>query len=141
MTPQEIQALINAKIAGQGSAVDVGGALPQILSGILEIAQSGQKPVLEIEMQAEDETVEHVLDLLTLNGKTPTLEEMLDFEVGSVVYVQGFGKMLATIVNKTAFALIIMFGFYNADYGSGGKIFLNLASPTEPSSSILLFDV
>ena len=35
MSPQEIQALIDAKIAGQGSAVDVGGALPQILSGIL----------------------------------------------------------------------------------------------------------
>jgi hypothetical protein len=41
MTPQEIQALINAKIAGQGSAVDVGGALPQILSEILTLAQSG----------------------------------------------------------------------------------------------------
>lgn len=40
MTPQEIQSLINEKIAGQGSAVDVGGALPQILSGILELAKT-----------------------------------------------------------------------------------------------------
>lgn len=38
MTKEEIQALINAKIAGQGSAVDTGGALPTILSEILELA-------------------------------------------------------------------------------------------------------
>lgn len=35
MTKQEIQALIDAKIAGQGSAVDTGGALPAILSAII----------------------------------------------------------------------------------------------------------
>ena len=42
MTKEEIQALIDAKIAGQGSAIDIGGALPAILGGILELAtQSG----------------------------------------------------------------------------------------------------
>lgn len=39
MTKQEIQALIDAKIAGQGSAVDVGGALPTILSEIIDTIQ------------------------------------------------------------------------------------------------------
>lgn len=34
MTQSELMALINAKIAGQGSAVDVGGALPAILSAL-----------------------------------------------------------------------------------------------------------
>lgn len=38
MTKEQIQALIDAKIAGQGSAVDVGGALPAILSEILNLA-------------------------------------------------------------------------------------------------------
>lgn len=42
MTKQEIQALIDAKIAGQGSAVDIGGALPTILSEILNMAASGE---------------------------------------------------------------------------------------------------
>lgn len=42
MTKQEIIALIDAKIAGQGSAVDVGGALPQILKEILDKAASGE---------------------------------------------------------------------------------------------------
>lgn len=40
MTKEQIQALINAKIAGQGSAVDVGGALPSILSEILDLASA-----------------------------------------------------------------------------------------------------
>lgn len=34
MTQNDILALINAKIAGQGSAVDIGGALPVILSAL-----------------------------------------------------------------------------------------------------------
>ena len=37
MTKQQIADLIAAKISGQGSAVDVGGALPAILNGILEL--------------------------------------------------------------------------------------------------------
>ena len=41
MNKQQIQALIDAKIAGQGSAVDVGGALPTILHEILEAAFAG----------------------------------------------------------------------------------------------------
>ena len=41
MTKQEIQALIDAKIAGQGSAVDAGGALPKILTEILNAAFAG----------------------------------------------------------------------------------------------------
>lgn len=42
MNKQEIQALIDAKIAGQGSAIDVGGALPTILHEILEMAAGGE---------------------------------------------------------------------------------------------------
>ena len=38
MTQSELMALINAKIAGQGSAVDVGGALPAILSALAAAA-------------------------------------------------------------------------------------------------------
>lgn len=38
MKQNEIMALINAKIAGQGSAVDIGGALPVILSALASAA-------------------------------------------------------------------------------------------------------
>lgn len=42
MTKDEIIALIDAKIAGQGTMVDAGSALPAILKGILEIAVGGE---------------------------------------------------------------------------------------------------
>ena len=38
MTQSELMALINAKIAGQGSAVDIGGALPAILAALAAVA-------------------------------------------------------------------------------------------------------
>ena len=38
MTQSELMALIDAKIAGQGSAVDAGGALPAILSALAAAA-------------------------------------------------------------------------------------------------------
>lgn len=41
MSKEEIKALILAKIAGQGSMVDVGGALPTILDAILDIIPEG----------------------------------------------------------------------------------------------------
>jgi len=86
MTPQEIQALINAKIAGQGSAVDVGGALPQILSGILEVAQSGaQKTVVEIVGGVGDGTLEEALAALTINGEPATYEKIHALEIGQFI--------------------------------------------------------
>lgn len=36
MTPQEIKELVSKKIAGQGSQVDIGGALAEILNGIVD---------------------------------------------------------------------------------------------------------
>lgn len=41
MTKEEILALINAKIAGQGTNIDAGSALPEILSGILGLIPDG----------------------------------------------------------------------------------------------------
>ena len=41
MTLQEIKELVSKKIAGQGSQVDIGGALAEILNGIIDIAGAG----------------------------------------------------------------------------------------------------
>lgn len=38
MTIQEIKELVSKKIAGQGSQVDIGGALAEILNGIIDMA-------------------------------------------------------------------------------------------------------
>lgn len=44
MTPNEIKTLIDQKIAGQGSMVDVGGALPTILKEIVDMASDTPAP-------------------------------------------------------------------------------------------------
>ena len=41
MTSQEVRALIDAKIKGQGTAVDAGSVLPAILTGILDLIEQG----------------------------------------------------------------------------------------------------
>lgn len=80
MNQQQIQALIDAKIAGQGSAVDVGGALPQILSEILELASQGGGAVthnLEILDDIFDATYNEALGRLSLDGQTPTVQDLI----------------------------------------------------------------
>ena len=59
MTTQEIKDLIASKIAGQGSAVDAGSALPEILGGVVDLLKNQQDKV-------------NVLDgiVVTLNGNT-----------------------------------------------------------------------
>lgn len=44
MTTQEIKDLIASKIAGQGSAVDAGSALPEILNGIVDAIAAIPEP-------------------------------------------------------------------------------------------------
>lgn len=41
MTKEEIKALVSAKIAGQGSMVDIGGALPEIINAIVDAIPEG----------------------------------------------------------------------------------------------------
>ena len=47
MTKEQIYALIDAKIAGQGTVVDAGSVLPNILGGILEIIPDNAGDILE----------------------------------------------------------------------------------------------
>ena len=70
MTKEEIKALIDAKIAGQGSAVDVGSALPAILNGILELAASGgERTVIECEETFIQKSAQYALERIKINGK------------------------------------------------------------------------
>lgn len=49
MTKEQIQALIDSAISGQGNQVDIGGVLPNILSGIMEAADE-KFSILESEL-------------------------------------------------------------------------------------------
>lgn len=62
MTKEQIQALIDAKIAGQGSAVDIGGALPAILSALAGAAAP-------IEVADVSKLTEAQLDALNVGDK------------------------------------------------------------------------
>lgn len=63
MTIQEIRDLVAKKISGQGTMVDVGGGLPAILNGILDLiaaaaAQSLAVPTLTAEESELDDVIE-----------------------------------------------------------------------------------
>lgn len=88
MTKEQIQALIDAKIAGQGSAVDVGGALPTILSEILNLASNPpvpQKRVLSILSTVQNGTVEEALAAIRLDGEQVDLETLIALPPDSFV--------------------------------------------------------
>ena len=56
MTKDEIKSLVAAKIAGQGSMVDVGGGLPTILNEIIDlIPEGGGGESLNIELIAAED--------------------------------------------------------------------------------------
>lgn len=70
LTPEQIKNLIDQKIAGQGSMVDVGGALPTILKEIVDMAgQSGGgdvKPIILSAEPTEEITTQAGLDAIGL---------------------------------------------------------------------------
>lgn len=73
MTKQEIKDLIAAKIAGQGSAVDVGGALPVILNEILDAIPevSTVRPAyleMEVVQSFENKTASQAAGIFGINS-------------------------------------------------------------------------
>ena len=96
MTKTELMALINAKIAGQGSAVDAGGALPAILSALAEAAA----PI-------------EVTDITKL-----TAEQLDGLNVGDkVVKVTGTDKHLYLVTYKATTGGGICLSYNAAGYG------------------------
>ena len=112
--------MINAKIAGQGTMVDVGGALPEILNGILELATAPAPvaPVLEVISTTEtDETesAENALARLQLNGEPVTLEALRGLTVGDEVLHKQSGAItvhLGITYIRNESALIRLFAGY-----------------------------
>lgn len=59
MTKEEIIALIDAKIAGQGTNIDAGSALPEILKGILDLA-GGETLVIPGEIPVGTKSIQEI---------------------------------------------------------------------------------
>lgn len=73
MTKEEIQALIDAKIAGQGTMVDVGGALPTILKEIVDLALAGAN-VQSDWNQADNTKADFIKNKPTIPASAPVFE-------------------------------------------------------------------
>lgn len=75
MTKEQILALIDAKIAGQGTNIDAGSALPEILSGILGLIPDGALTTSPQELT--DGQQEQVLENLALTDVLRSSEQSL----------------------------------------------------------------
>ena len=73
MNTSEIKALIQSTIAGQGSQVDIGGKLAEILVSIVDAIPSGEmpRPIVLTAMPEDGDTVE------TLAAKGLTVDEII----------------------------------------------------------------
>lgn len=131
MTKDEIQALIDAKIAGQGSAVDVGGALPAILSEILNLATAPKKPViLTVLGFVEDGTAQDVLNALQINGQKPTFDELAALDYSNVVILYSGQCYIPTLYLTSDTGLTIYAGFASADFEDSIEININMEGNT-----------
>lgn len=162
MNKEQIQALIDAKIAGQGTMVDVGGALPTILTEILNLASAGQnvqpdwnqqnntepdyiknKPVthvLEVLEEAEDETsLAEVLPLLKFDGETPTVEQLKSINPLNTI-VEYDGKKLAIGGVDTNYNSLIIYSGYVIPGETQTQIEIYL-SETENSGYIVISEI
>ena len=99
MTKQEIKELVSKKIAGQGSQVDIGGALAEILNGIIDMAgaKKVEVPMLttfEDETKAQAAADLHIsesdldslfeADVITSTGPSGTISLCLTSNINSV---------------------------------------------------------
>lgn len=112
MTPTEIKSLIQNTIAGQGSQVDIGGKLAEILGAIVDIIPNPDDQVKPIVLSAEPvdgETPE------SLAEKGLTSNEVLAASQGKrcavVIGVQSYLITQVTYVSETEWYL--WFSYFN----------------------------
>lgn len=119
MTKEEIKALIDAKIAGQGSAVDTGSALPAILNGILELAATPPaRKVIEITEDFQDLSIEEALTKIKINGaQVSSFSELEPYlEVGTII-VFHYTKMEIVARADGGGSIYLMGGLFTNNYG------------------------
>jgi len=111
MTKDEIKALISAKVAGQGDQVDAGGALAQILNGIIDAIP---EPVSVPDWVAHVPVLESV-------GQITSDEYNKITEHGAVVY-EGRLYTLCTDINTASGYVSSHAGLQGALYVSDFKV-------------------
>ena len=121
MTKEEIKALIDAKIAGQGSAVDAGSALPAILNGILELAATPPaKKVIEIMNTFSQVSIEEALTNIKINGaQVLSLSELEPYlEIGTIINHAGTEMEIVVKYGSIDNGIVVMGGINSGSFGS-----------------------
>lgn len=90
MTAQEIQTLIDSTIKGQGTNIDGGGQLANILSGILELATAPapepETHILEIGSLSDGlESESDALARLSLDAKAVSLNDLVSLDIKNTI--------------------------------------------------------
>lgn len=158
MTREEILALIAAKLAGQGSQVDVGGVIPQILEGIVGYIDDVQERLIDLASQqylifyaeedgvitwsrdnhAEltDKTIQYSRDLgATWHNLTATITgESIEVSAGDYIFIKGNNESYATATYPSSGGISV----YRAHFQFSGStyIFGNLGALNGWRSSI-----
>ncbi len=139
MTKQEIEALINAKIAGQGSAVDVGGALPQVLKAILDMAAGGENVQSDwaqsdstkadyIKNKPSIPTAAQTLGALTLSSTSSSFESASTLSNAEAATALG--------ISEANLEGLFDGGFIRFAYGEGGASVYSVDSASDTSVSL-----
>ena len=88
MNAQEIRSLIEQKIAGQGTNVDAGGALPAILEALVDAVEESKPVVIEIKnIGLTNVPISEFLENMEINGEPATEEKLssLSLEKGPIL--------------------------------------------------------
>lgn len=82
MNAQEIRSLIEQKIAGQGTNVDAGGALPLILEALVDALEESKPVVIEIlDTGLTTEPISDFLENMKIDGEPATEEKLLSLSL------------------------------------------------------------
>ena len=128
MDAQQIKELIDQKIAGQGTMVDVGGALPTILKEIVDMASQGGggdvKPIILSAEPTAEMTTQAQLDAIGL-----TIDEFkaaAQGERNSIV-------LRIPVENGEEVTTYPIIGSYYEENGEGGGIYRIICAYIEDS--------
>ena len=128
MTPEQIKTLIDQKIAGQGSMVDVGGALPTILKEIVDMAGQGGgggsdvKPIIITDEPSAEMTT--AIQLAAI-GITPSeiAAAAEGKRTGVIMHTSGERVAFQPITNASSFPEDENYSisFYNQEFNASGE--------------------
>ncbi len=123
MTAEEIKNLIDQKIAGQGSMVDISGALPTILKEIVDVAADAQADALKPIRWVE--ALDDGMSVNALNEAGFTYEEVLAASQGkrTGVYQVSDGRFYfisqAFVIDEKNYQI----SFYGCSYEEDGTMY------------------